>query len=64
MTQRDTVIHLVAGGVAGTVGAIVTCPLEKCQRSQQKVIIHRLRAEHIQVDELGAMLESYHRTRQ
>ncbi|XP_015600074.1 mitochondrial carrier protein Rim2 [Cephus cinctus] len=28
MSQRDTVIHLVAGGVAGTVGAIVTCPLE------------------------------------
>lgn len=26
--QRDTVIHLVAGGVAGTVGAVVTCPLE------------------------------------
>ncbi|GLH03315.1 Solute carrier family 25 member 36-A, partial [Gryllus bimaculatus] len=26
--QRDTVIHLVAGGVAGTMGAIVTCPLE------------------------------------
>ncbi|XP_043477483.1 mitochondrial carrier protein Rim2 [Leptopilina heterotoma] len=28
MSQRDTVIHLVAGGVAGTVGAIATCPLE------------------------------------
>ncbi|XP_015118425.1 mitochondrial carrier protein Rim2 [Diachasma alloeum] len=28
MSQRDTVIHLVAGGVAGTMGAIVTCPLE------------------------------------
>ncbi|KAL7286504.1 hypothetical protein TKK_0019240 [Trichogramma kaykai] len=28
MTQRDTVIHLVAGGVAGTIAAIVTCPLE------------------------------------
>ncbi|KAL1139805.1 hypothetical protein AAG570_006782 [Ranatra chinensis] len=27
-TQRDTVIHLVAGGIAGTVGAVVTCPLE------------------------------------
>nr|CAD7405974.1 unnamed protein product [Timema cristinae] len=26
--ERDTIIHLVAGGVAGTVGAIVTCPLE------------------------------------
>lgn len=28
MLQRDTVIHLVAGGTAGTAGAIVTCPLE------------------------------------
>lgn len=26
--ERDTIIHLLAGGVAGTVGAIVTCPLE------------------------------------
>ncbi|XP_037958693.1 mitochondrial carrier protein Rim2 isoform X2 [Teleopsis dalmanni] len=26
--QRDTLIHLVAGGTAGTVSAIVTCPLE------------------------------------
>lgn len=28
MTDRDTWIHLVAGGVGGTAGAIVTCPLE------------------------------------
>ncbi|CAG9817668.1 unnamed protein product [Phaedon cochleariae] len=27
-SQRDSIIHLVAGGVAGTTGAIVTCPLE------------------------------------
>jgi len=27
-SPRDTVIHLLAGGMAGTVGAIVTCPLE------------------------------------
>lgn len=27
-TQRDTLIHLFAGGVAGTVGAVATCPLE------------------------------------
>lgn len=26
--HRDTIIHLVAGGTAGTVGAVVTCPLE------------------------------------
>lgn len=35
MSQRDTVIHLVAGGVAGTFGAIVTCPLEVVKTRQQ-----------------------------
>ncbi|XP_056629619.1 mitochondrial carrier protein Rim2 isoform X2 [Diorhabda carinulata] len=33
--QRDTVIHLVAGGIAGTTGAIVTCPLEVVKTRQQ-----------------------------
>jgi len=28
MVERDTVVHLVAGGVGGTTGAIFTCPLE------------------------------------
>lgn len=28
MSERDTWIHLVAGGVGGTTGAIITCPLE------------------------------------
>jgi len=28
MSDRDTWMHLVAGGVGGTAGAIVTCPLE------------------------------------
>lgn len=28
MADRDTLIHLVAGGVGGTAGAIFTCPLE------------------------------------
>ncbi|CAG9773145.1 unnamed protein product [Ceutorhynchus assimilis] len=35
MNQKDTIIHLVAGGVAGTVGAIVTCPLEVVKTRQQ-----------------------------
>ncbi|XP_050304769.1 mitochondrial carrier protein Rim2 isoform X2 [Anthonomus grandis grandis] len=35
MNQKDTVIHLVAGGVAGTAGAIVTCPLEVVKTRQQ-----------------------------
>lgn len=28
MSERDGIIHLIAGGVAGTAGAVVTCPLE------------------------------------
>ncbi|CAN9516207.1 unnamed protein product [Ophioblennius macclurei] len=28
MAQKDTLLHLFAGGCSGTVGAIVTCPLE------------------------------------
>ncbi|KAF2893501.1 hypothetical protein ILUMI_12683 [Ignelater luminosus] len=38
MSQAEAVIHLVAGGVAGTVGAIVTCPLE--------VVKTRLQSSH------------------
>ena len=30
MSREQMVTHLVAGGVGGTVGAIVTCPLEVC----------------------------------
>ncbi|XP_029974179.1 solute carrier family 25 member 33 [Salarias fasciatus] len=28
MAQKDTLLHLFAGGCSGTIGAIVTCPLE------------------------------------
>lgn len=28
MSQRDTVVHLIAGGVGGSAGALATCPLE------------------------------------
>ncbi|XP_067881234.1 solute carrier family 25 member 33-like [Heterodontus francisci] len=28
MTQSDPILHLLAGGCGGTVGAILTCPLE------------------------------------
>ncbi|KAG8228375.1 hypothetical protein J437_LFUL008224, partial [Ladona fulva] len=38
MSHRDTIIHLVAGGVAGTAGAVATCPLE--------VVKTRLQSSH------------------
>ncbi|XP_046405403.1 solute carrier family 25 member 36 [Ischnura elegans] len=38
MPHRDTIIHLVAGGVAGTAGAVATCPLE--------VVKTRLQSSH------------------
>ncbi|KAJ8256501.1 hypothetical protein COCON_G00186530 [Conger conger] len=28
MFERDTLVHLFAGGSGGTIGAILTCPLE------------------------------------
>ncbi|VEN38726.1 unnamed protein product [Callosobruchus maculatus] len=44
-SQRDTVIHLIAGGVAGTTGAIITCPLEvvktRLQSSKNSFVIVR-----------------------
>ncbi|XP_064841279.1 solute carrier family 25 member 36-A-like isoform X2 [Oncorhynchus masou masou] len=39
MSQRDTLVHLFAGGCGGTVGAILTCPLE--------VVKTRLQSSHI-----------------
>lgn len=37
--QRDTIVHLFAGGCGGTVGAILTCPLE--------VVKTRLQSSHV-----------------
>ncbi|XP_025833544.1 mitochondrial carrier protein Rim2 isoform X2 [Agrilus planipennis] len=46
MSQTDGFIHLFAGGVAGTVGAIVTCPLEvvktRLQSSRHGFDMHQL----------------------
>ncbi|XP_035614307.2 solute carrier family 25 member 36-A isoform X2 [Oncorhynchus keta] len=39
MSQRDTLVHLFAGGCGGTVGAILTCPLE--------VVKTRLQSSHV-----------------
>ncbi|XP_054268810.1 mitochondrial carrier protein Rim2-like isoform X2 [Macrosteles quadrilineatus] len=53
-SPRDTMIHLVAGGVAGTMGAIVTCPLEvvktRLQSSSSGFHIH-----NVQVPKIASM---------
>ena len=41
MSREQMVTHLVAGGVGGTVGAIVTCPLEVCTLCKTR--LYRLR---------------------
>jgi len=38
MYQRDTVVHLFAGGVGGTAGAIATCPLEVVKTRLQSTV--------------------------
>ncbi|XP_059475322.1 mitochondrial carrier protein Rim2 [Neocloeon triangulifer] len=40
MSRQDTAIHLVAGGVAGTAGAIATCPLEVVKTRLQSSACH------------------------
>ncbi|KAK5928943.1 solute carrier family 25 member 36-A-like [Pseudochaenichthys georgianus] len=40
MSQRDTLVHLFAGGCGGTVGAIVTCPLEVVKTRLQSSTIN------------------------
>ncbi|XP_029374309.1 solute carrier family 25 member 36-A-like isoform X2 [Echeneis naucrates] len=41
MSQRDTLVHLFAGGCGGTVGAILTCPLEVVKTRLQSSSITR-----------------------
>ncbi|XP_044740347.1 mitochondrial carrier protein Rim2 [Chrysoperla carnea] len=54
MSKYDTVIHLVAGGTAGTVGAIITCPLEvvktRLQSSTSGFHIEKLNVPRIATD--------------
>uniref|UniRef100_T1ISF3 Mitochondrial carrier protein Rim2 n=1 Tax=Strigamia maritima TaxID=126957 RepID=T1ISF3_STRMM len=38
MSQRDTIIHLIAGGAGGTAGAIATCPLEVVKTRLQSTV--------------------------
>lgn len=57
MVQQDTIIHLVAGGVAGTVGAVVTCPLEvvktRLQSSRNSFAEGQLVTPHIAQESHG-----------
>lgn len=52
MSQRDTLLHLFAGGCGGTVGAIVTCPLEVIKTRLQSSGL-ALRAVYFQQVQLG-----------
>lgn len=53
MSQRDTVVHLVAGGAGGTAGAIVTCPLEVVKtRLQSSVATFYHHSHHVYVPSL------------
>ncbi|XP_022652554.1 solute carrier family 25 member 36-like [Varroa jacobsoni] len=40
MTHHDAFVHLIAGGLGGTVGAIVTCPLEVVKTRLQSSVSH------------------------
>ncbi|XP_062873017.1 solute carrier family 25 member 36-A-like [Trichomycterus rosablanca] len=48
MSQRDTLVHLFAGGCGGTVGAILTCPLEVVKtRLQSSSITFYISSVHL-----------------
>ncbi|XP_043925939.1 solute carrier family 25 member 36 [Protopterus annectens] len=48
MSQRETLVHLFAGGCGGTVGAILTCPLEVVKtRLQSSSITFYIPAVHL-----------------
>lgn len=60
MPHHTQLLHLVAGGCGGTVGAIVTCPLEvvktRLQASQLSLRPHCFREFHLQTVTTGASL--------
>lgn len=47
MARENTLIHLLAGGTAGTVGAIVTCPLEVIKTRLQSSAKATLNVENL-----------------
>ncbi|XP_075046393.1 solute carrier family 25 member 33 [Mixophyes fleayi] len=53
--SKDTLLHLLAGGCAGTVGAIVTCPLEviKTRLQSSGIAIHSVYYPQVQLGTLS-----------
>lgn len=49
MSQRDTLVHLFAGGCGGTVGAILTCPLEVVKTRLQSSSITTFYVSEVQL---------------
>ncbi|KAL2096939.1 hypothetical protein ACEWY4_006146 [Coilia grayii] len=49
MSQRDTLVHLFAGGCGGTVGAILTCPLEVVKTRLQSSSITAFYVSEVQL---------------
>ncbi|CAH2320609.1 solute carrier family 25 member 33 [Pelobates cultripes] len=49
--SKDTLLHLLAGGCAGTVGAIVTCPLEviKTRLQSSAIALHSVYYPQVQL---------------
>lgn len=64
--ERDTFIHLFAGGIAGTAGAVVTCPLEvvktRLQSSSASFISvpPRIVTDHAAVGKLSSGPNEHH----
>ncbi|XP_053677691.1 mitochondrial carrier protein Rim2 [Anopheles nili] len=69
MSQRDreSFIHLFAGGIAGTAGAVVTCPLEvvktRLQSSSSSFIHAAASTRHALVADGGKLTDHHHHVR-
>ncbi|XP_069473879.1 solute carrier family 25 member 36 isoform X2 [Ambystoma mexicanum] len=54
MSQRDTLVHLFAGGCGGTVGAILTCPLEVVKTRLQSSAVTTLYISEVQLNSFNS----------
>uniref|UniRef100_A0A1S4H1J6 Uncharacterized protein n=1 Tax=Anopheles gambiae TaxID=7165 RepID=A0A1S4H1J6_ANOGA len=65
--DRDSFIHLFAGGIAGTAGAVVTCPLEvvktRLQSSSSSFIHAAASTRHAALAADGGKLTDHHHVR-